>query len=64
MPEPDQLIAPWTSGTVELAREYRGLTDPRTTPLEVMVPGHDATFGVISDVDDTILETGVQRVGA
>ena len=62
VPEPDQLTAPWTIGTVELAREYRGITDPRTTPLEVVVPGHDATFGVISDVDDTILETGVERV--
>ena len=62
LPEPDQLTAPWTNGTVELAREYRGLREPRTTPLEVMVPGHDATFGVISDVDDTILETGVERV--
>jgi phosphatidate phosphatase APP1 len=27
------------------------------------VPADDARFGVISDVDDTILETGVQRVG-
>ena len=26
-------------------------------------PGADASFGVISDIDDTILETGVQRVG-
>lgn len=62
-PEPDQLTAPWTSGTVELADEYRGITDPRITALEVLVPSHDATFGVISDVDDTILKTGVQRVG-
>ena len=62
-PEPAQLTAPWTSGTVALADEYRGITDPRITPFEVLVPRHDATFGVISDVDDTILETGVQRVG-
>lgn len=52
-----QLQAPWTSGTVELAEEYRGIADPWTTPLEVRVPGDDAAFGVISDVDDTILET-------
>ena len=26
------------------------------------MPGPEAGFGVISDVDDTILETGVQRV--
>ena len=62
-PEPDQLTAPWTSGTVELAKEYRGVTDPMITPLDVLVPSHAATVGVISDVDDTILETGVQRVG-
>ncbi len=62
-PQPDRLTAPWTRGTVELADAYRGITDPRTTPLEVLVPGRDAEFGVVSDVDDTILETGVQRVG-
>ncbi len=61
-PEPDQLTAPWTRGTVELAGAYRGITDPWTTPLEVRVPGDDAAFGVVSDVDDTILDTGVQRV--
>jgi phosphatidate phosphatase APP1 len=31
--------------------------------VEVRVPDPDARFGVISDVDDTILETGVQRLG-
>lgn len=62
-PAPGRLTAPWTSGTVELAGEYRGITDPWTTPMKVLVPGHDAAFGVISDIDDTILETGVQRVG-
>lgn len=61
-PEPGRLGAPWTSGTVELAGEYRGITDAWTTPLEVRVPADDAMFGVISDVDDTILETGVERV--
>jgi phosphatidate phosphatase APP1 len=62
-PDPARLTAPWTTGTVELAEEYRGVTDPMTTPLDVLVPGDAARFGVISDVDDTILETGVQRVG-
>ena len=38
---------------------------PHTTPFDVRVPPEpDARFGVISDVDNTILETGVQRVGA
>lgn len=61
-PGPGLLTAPWTNGTVELSRDYRGVTDPTTTPLEVRVPGPGASYGVISDVDDTILETGVQRV--
>jgi phosphatidate phosphatase APP1 len=63
LPGPGRLTSPWTEGTVELAGAYRGLTDARTTPLQVRVPGRDAAFGVISDVDDTILETGVQRLG-
>ena len=62
-PDPAELTAPWTKGNVALAGEYRGVTDPMTTPLDVLVPSHEARFGVVSDVDDTILETGVQRVG-
>ncbi len=61
-PEPGALTAPWTTGTVELVGDYRGLSDPHATTFEVRVPGPEAGFGVISDVDDTILETGVQRV--
>lgn len=62
-PAPDGLAAPWTSGTVELGGDYRGLTSTFTTPLQVQVPGPEARFGIVSDIDDTILETGVQRVG-
>jgi phosphatidate phosphatase APP1 len=62
-PDPAELVTPWTGGTVELAGEYRGLVGPHTTPLEVRVPGPGARFGILSDIDDTILETGVQRVG-
>jgi len=62
-PDPDLLVSPWTGGTVGLAGEYRDLIDPHTTHVEVRVPGPGARFGIISDVDDTILETGVQRVG-
>lgn len=63
-PGADQLNAPWTSGRVELAGEYRGVNGPdTTTPLEILVPAPQARFGIISDVDDTILETGVQRIG-
>ena len=62
-PDPAELDAPWSVGTVELAGDYRGLTGPHTTPIEVRVPGPDARFGIVSDIDDTILETGVERVG-
>jgi phosphatidate phosphatase APP1 len=62
-PDPGALASPWSTGTVELAGDYRGVTEPHTTPFDVRVPEPDARFGVISDVDDTILETGVQRVG-
>jgi phosphatidate phosphatase APP1 len=62
-PDPDGLTRPWTTGTVELADDYRGLPAGHTVPVEVLVPEAGARFGVLSDVDDTILETGVQRVG-
>ncbi len=62
-PEPGTLTSPWSTGTIELAGDYRGMTGPHTTPADVRVPEPGARFGVISDVDDTILETGVQRVG-
>ena len=54
--------APWMVGEVELAAPYRGITQPHTTQFQVRRPGQDARFGVISDVDDTILLTGAQRV--
>lgn len=53
---------PWVSGLVGLATPYRGLADGYTAPFEVRVPGPGAEFGVISDIDDTILESGAQRL--
>jgi phosphatidate phosphatase APP1 len=61
---PSALGEPWERGWVELAGEYRGLAAGFRTTTMIRVPGPDALFGVISDVDDTIVETGVQRVGA
>ncbi|PKH43543.1 Uncharacterized conserved protein [Nocardioides alpinus] len=58
------LLTASTTGTVELAGDYRGLARGHRTELFVHVPGPDADFGIISDIDDTILETGVQRVAA
>lgn len=62
-PDVERLGSPRTEGTVELDGEYRGIVGPCTTPLEVWVPRPEARFGIVSDIDDTILETGVQRVG-
>jgi phosphatidate phosphatase APP1 len=59
---PQALVSPWTQGTVELAGSYRGTSGPRATVVHVRVPSADARVGILSDVDDTILETGVQRV--
>jgi phosphatidate phosphatase APP1 len=58
----EALVSPWTRGTVELAGAYRGLTAHAPAAVEVRVPAGGARFGIISDVDDTILQTGVQRV--
>jgi phosphatidate phosphatase APP1 len=59
---PGTLESPWTRGTVALRGDYRGTTG-HTAPVDVRVPSPDARFGIVSDVDDTILQTGVQRVG-
>ena len=57
---PGPVEGPWAGGSAELAAPYRGLTGRRTA-LRVRVPQPTVTFGVISDVDDTILHTGAQR---
>ena len=61
-PDPERLTRPWTAGTVALAGAYRGLEREVVVPVDVLVPEHGAAHGVLSDVDDTVLETGVQRV--
>lgn len=53
---------PWVTGEVALGGTYRGLTGEHTAPLRVRVSSAGAAFGVISDVDDTILHTGAQRL--
>ena len=56
----DALTSPWTTGTVELVGEHLGVRDVRAE-VQVRVPSAEARFGILSDVDDTILQTGVQR---
>jgi phosphatidate phosphatase APP1 len=63
VPSTDASQSPWARGTVELRGDYRGVTGRHAAPVDVRVPSTDARFGIVSDVDDTILQTGVQRVG-
>jgi phosphatidate phosphatase APP1 len=60
-PDAGRLATPWTEGTVRLAAGYRGITEEHTTAVRVLAPGLVARFGIVSDIDDTILQTGVQR---
>jgi phosphatidate phosphatase APP1 len=61
-PSAAALTSPWTLGEVALDGSYRGLTGRHTARIAVRVPPDEAGFGLISDIDDTILETGVQRL--
>ncbi|SDE18491.1 App1 family protein [Nocardioides lianchengensis] len=55
-----ELSAPWSEGTIRLAAPYRGIREA-TARVLVRVSDERAELGVLSDVDDTILVTGVQR---
>ncbi|TYB78276.1 App1 family protein [Bizionia myxarmorum] len=37
----------------------RNITNDNRFPAEILIPAEDSEFGVISDIDDTILHTGV-----
>lgn len=59
----EPLTSPVTLGTVSLRGEYRGLTSAPAASVAVRVPAPNARLGVISDLDDTVIKTGVQRAG-
>lgn len=63
LPAAGDLTSPWTTGSVALAGAYRGLTGSHSTAVRVRVPAASAAFGIISDLDDTVIRTGVQRAG-
>jgi phosphatidate phosphatase APP1 len=52
---------PWAEADVELAAPYRGVQGPHRATVPIRVPGPRVAFGVISDIDDTIVHTGAQR---
>ncbi|CUR54183.1 conserved hypothetical protein [metagenome] len=59
--EDEPLAGPWATGQVSLAAPYRGLSGGTASPVRLRISESDAAFGVISDIDDTILHTGAQR---
>ncbi|MET0929484.1 MAG: phosphatase domain-containing protein [Aeromicrobium sp.] len=63
LPAPASPGPPSSPGTVSLAGEYRGLTTAPPVAVDVHVPDAAARFGIISDIDDTVIKTGVQRAG-
>jgi phosphatidate phosphatase APP1 len=49
----------WTRAEVEVvSAKVRGLVPVHST-VEIMIPGTNAQFGIISDIDDTVLQTYV-----
>lgn len=50
--------APWTTGEARLAEPYRGIDTPHDTYIKLRVPGPDANVAIVSDVDDTLLDSG------
>lgn len=57
--EPDEPLEPgWHDVELELVESIAGSEGVRATG-QVLVPPDDADFGVISDVDDTVVYTGV-----
>lgn len=63
LPVSTPLDTPFATGSVSLHGEYRGLSALPPTAVDVRVPGANARFGIISDIDDTVIKTGVQRTG-
>ncbi len=53
---------PWREATVDLATPFRGIPPGRAAVARIRVPDPDGDVGFISDVDDTVLQTGAQRL--
>ena len=52
----------WHPATFELLAPLRDPTKPVTTTAQILVPPASATFGVISDIDDTVLQSNVANL--
>ncbi len=54
--------AGWSTASVEVAGPDRIEFGEASAEAPVLVPGHEAAYGVISDIDDTVLPTGATRL--
>lgn len=52
----------WSTATIRIVNHPRVVSDSSLVTCRVMTPPRKAKFGVISDVDDTILFTGVTQL--
>jgi phosphatidate phosphatase APP1 len=60
-PDPDSDGADWHRARVEVTgAKVRGLVPVQAT-AEILIPGPRATLGIISDIDDTVLQTHVTQ---
>jgi phosphatidate phosphatase APP1 len=50
----------WLDATIQLRHAPNGYELPTTaTPAELLIPSANASFGIITDIDDTVLQTHV-----
>lgn len=62
VPQPIRSQNPWQKIQVELLTEVVRKQEPVIVSNEVFVPSEHVEFGVISDIDDTIVQTGATRL--
>ncbi len=49
----------WLAATARLVESEGGLLPTEAAPVEILLPSENASFGIISDIDDTVLQTHV-----
>lgn len=55
-------IGQWAQADIKIIESPQEKVPHRTVPAHVLLPGTSAQFGVISDVDDTIMHTGATQI--
>jgi phosphatidate phosphatase APP1 len=49
----------WLAATARLVESEGGLLPTEAAPVEILLPSENASFGIISDIDDTVMQTHV-----